>query len=176
MPMHADWTVRALRSRDLPAYKALRDELLALHPEAFTSDAATEAARPAASYAGRIGLESGHGGHFTLGAWIAERLCGAVSCEHDPRVKVRHIGHLTGMMVHPDARGRGLGRTLLAECIGRARRDPALEMLTLTVTSGNAAAVALYRAAGFVRYGQLPHAIRLGNTYHDKDLMVLNLR
>jgi len=80
------------------------------------------------------------------------------------------------MMVRADMRGQGLGRTLLAECIERARRDPSLEMLTLTVTSGNAAAVALYSAAGFVRYGHLPHAIRLGATYHDKDLMVLTLR
>jgi len=46
-------------------------------------------------------------------------------------------------------------------------------MLTLSVTSSNATAVALYEGAGFKRYGRLVHAIKIGHAYYDKDLMVL---
>ena len=35
--------IRPLAVADLPTYKALRDAMLIAHPEAFTSDAATEA-------------------------------------------------------------------------------------------------------------------------------------
>lgn len=174
--MGADHALRALADGDAFAYKALRDEMLAQHPEAFTSDADTEAAKPAASYLARFGDGLPDSRRFTLGAWLGERLCGAISCENDERRKVRHVGHIVGMMVRADARGRGLGRALLAECIARAGRTPGLEMLTLSVSSHNAAAVSLYRAAGFERYGRLPHAIKLGQAYHDKDLMVLKLR
>lgn len=173
--MDAEPSLRALGGEDASAYKALRDEMLARHPEAFTSDADAEAAKPAASYLARFGDGAADCRRFTLGAWIGPRLCGAISCENDDRVKVRHIGHIVGMMVREEARGRGLGRALLHACIARARRTPGLEMLTLSVTGSNAAAVALYRAAGFDCYGRLPQAIKLGDDYHDKDLMVLRL-
>ncbi|WP_280155688.1 N-acetyltransferase [Piscinibacter sp. XHJ-5] len=172
--MHAEPLIRALEAADLAAYKALRDEMLELHPEAFTSDAPTERARSAAAYLPRLGLDRADGGQFTLGAWHGDTLVGALTCECDKRIKVRHIGHVVGMMVHPQARGRGIGSALLAACIARARSSSGMEMLTLTVTSSNRPAVALYEGAGFRRYGRLEHAIKLGDTYHDKDLMVLH--
>jgi ribosomal protein S18 acetylase RimI-like enzyme len=167
--------IRALVAADLPAYKALRDEMLALHPEAFTSDADTEQAKPPASYLSRIGAERADEAFFVLGAWQHDALIGAIAYERDPRLKVRHIGHLVGMMVRTEARGHGVGRALLEACVARAKRVPHMELLTLTVTSSNAAAVALYEAIGFKRYGRLVHAIKLGDAYHDKDLMVLAL-
>lgn len=173
--MDAEALIRPLAASDLPAYKALRDEMLELHPEAFTSDAPTERARPAAAYLPRLGLDRPDGGQFAIGAFLGDTLVGALSCERDNRLKVRHIGHVIGMMVRPQMRGRGLGRGLLDACITRARDVAGLEMLTLTVTSSNQAAVALYEGAGFRRYGRLEHAMKLAGTYHDKDLMVLQL-
>jgi ribosomal protein S18 acetylase RimI-like enzyme len=68
-----------------------------------------------------------------------------------------------------------VGRALLEACLADARHAAGLEMLTLTVTSTNGAAIRLYESAGFVRYGSLPHAIRVGGTYHAKDQMALTL-
>lgn len=168
--------IRRLEERDLAAYKALRDEMLAAHPEAFTSDAETESKRAPSSYRTRLGIDRPDGsGQFVVGAWIGERLVGAFGCERDERVKVRHIGHLIGMMVRPEARGAGIGAALLEACIAEARRAPGLEVLTLTVTTGNVPATKLYERAGFVRYGTLPRAIRVGERYLDKDHMVLHL-
>ena len=167
--------IRRMQAADLGDYKALRDGMLAAHADAFTSDAATESGRKASSYLPRLGLDRHDGGHFTLGAWSGERLCGVLSCERDPRLKVRHIGHLAGMMVAPEVRGAGIGRLLLQACLNEARQASGLELLTLSVTAGNLPAERLYAQAGFVRYGSLPHAIKLGDTYHDKHLMMLAL-
>jgi ribosomal protein S18 acetylase RimI-like enzyme len=80
------------------------------------------------------------------------------------------------MMVRPAERRRGIGRELLQGLIGECRQIGGIEMLTLTVTAGNEAAVRLYETSGFVVYGNLRRAIRLENgQYHDKLHMVLAL-
>jgi RimJ/RimL family protein N-acetyltransferase len=170
-----DLVLRRLVADDLPAYKALRDEALAADPTAFTSDAATEVKRDAFSYVGRLGLDRPEGGQFVIGAWRGKTLVGAIGCERDRRAKVRHLGHVIGTMVRAEERGRGLGRALLDAAIAEARRAEGIEMLTLTVTAGNAPAIRLYERAGFVRYGTQPRAIRVDGRDLDKDLMVLVL-
>ena len=168
--------VRPLGAADLSAYKLLRDEMLFTHPEAFTSDAAEERVKEPADYLQRLGLDRRERGHFVLGAWHGDRLVGAIGLERDRRRKGRHVGHVVGMMVRPEARGNGVGRELLDALIGEARRSEGMEMLTLTVTAGNAAAVGLYETSGFVCYGRLDRAIKLASgRYHDKLHMVLAL-
>ena len=174
MPTPPELSVRALGDADLEAYKALRDHALARHEEAFTSDAVTEAQRTAQSYRERLG--SGPQGNFTLGAWRGDQLVGAVSCDRDPRSKVRHIGHIVGTMVRSDQQGQGVGRALLDALIARASADDELHQLTLTVTASNTAAVRLYQSAGFTRYGSLPRATRVAGRFYDKDLMLLNVK
>ncbi|MEP6740069.1 MAG: GNAT family N-acetyltransferase [Caldimonas sp.] len=167
-------TVRPLVAADLPDYKQLRDEMLLAHPEAFTSDAETEKRKEPAEYLYRLGLDRRGGGHFLLGAWRGERLVGAIGCEREGRLKVRHVGHVIGMMVRAEVRQRGVGRDLLLACIAEGRRS-GLELLTLTVTVSNASAIHLYEQAGFAAYGTLPRAIKVGNAYHDKLHMALEL-
>jgi len=165
--------IRRLVPADLPAYKDLRDAVLSAHPEAFTSDAAPE--RSHESYLSRLGLDRPEGGEFTLGAWQGERLVGAVSCERDPRTKVRHIGHVIGMMVRTEMQGAGIGRALVDACIAEGRAAHGLVMLTLTVTTSNGSAVHLYESVGFTRYGRLERAICVDGVYHAKDHMTLAL-
>src|SRR4051812_4581118 len=91
--------IRPLLEPDLMGYKALRDAMLAGHPDAFTSDAEAESQRDISSYRSRL-AGGAHGGTlFTLVAVDANRVIGAITCEGEPRRKVRHIGHLVGMMV-----------------------------------------------------------------------------
>jgi len=165
--------IRMLRAADLGHYKALRDLLIAGYPEAFTADADIERQRPPETYLARLAGADVNGFPFTLAAWRGERLVGAISCERDTRAKVRHIGRVVGMMVDPASRSLGIGTALLAACIDAARRRDDIEMLTLSVTSDNAGAIRLYERAGFVRYGRLERALRVGDVYHSKDLMVL---
>ena len=168
--------IRQLGAGDLAAYKALRDDMLEAHPEAFSSDATEERMKEPADYLHRLGLDRREPGQFVLGAWHGERLIGAIGCERDRRRKGRHIGHIVGMMVRPEARGRGIARALLEGLIGECRRIGGIEMLTLTVTAGNTPAVRLYESSGFAVYGTLRRAIRLdGGQYRDKVHMVLAL-
>jgi RimJ/RimL family protein N-acetyltransferase len=169
-----DLSVRQLQASDLDAYKALRIHVLSHHEEAFTSDAAAEALRTAQSYAARLGNDNSRA--FTLGAFRGDRLVGAVTCEHDARIKVQHIGHIIGMMVHTDEQGQGVGRALLGALIERASADAELHQLTLNVTSGNAAAERLYERSGFTRYGTHARAIRVDGKFFDKHHMLLNLK
>jgi ribosomal protein S18 acetylase RimI-like enzyme len=167
--------VRRLAAEDLAAYKLLRDTVLAESPTAFTSDAAEELRKTPMSYLPRLGLDRAEGGQFTLGAWHRTQLVGAITCERDHRLKRRHIGDVVGMIVLGHLRGQGIGRQLLAACVAHVRSTPGMELLTLSVTSSNVAAIGLYQSVGFTRYGTLVHAIKLGGQYHDKDLMALNL-
>ena len=63
---------------------------------------------------------------------------------------------------------------LLEACIAEARHA-GLEMLTLSVTGGNASAISLYERHRFVAYGNLRRALKVGTKYHDKLHMVLVL-
>ncbi len=166
--------IRPLATADLADYKRLRDAMLAAHPEAFTSDAESESVKDPLDYLQRLGLDRHDGGHFVLGAWHDTRLLGAIGCEREERLKVRHTGHIIGMMVRAEARGRGIGDQLLEACIAEARHA-GLEMLTLSVTAGNASAIRLYERHRFVAYGKLQRALKVGATYHDKLHMVLAL-
>ncbi len=158
--------IRRLDARDLAAYKALRDQALAAFPDAFTSDVLEERRREASDYLQRFGTDRRDGGHITLGAFEGDGpeapLVGAASLEHDRRIKVRHLAHLIGMMVRADRQGRGIGAALLDAALAAARSSEGLERLTLTVTDGNDAAIGLYASRGFVVYGRLDDAIRVG--------------
>jgi RimJ/RimL family protein N-acetyltransferase len=173
--MPEDVAIRRLDATDLRAYKALRDEMLEAFPEAFTSDAASERERSAEDYLPRLGLERPEGGHLVLGAFHGNALVGAIGLERDRRQKVRHIGHVIGMMVRPGWQGRGVGAALVDAALAEARGPARLEVLTLTVTDGNGAAVRLYERAGFVPFGTLQKALRIGERYHAKVHMALHL-
>jgi ribosomal-protein-alanine N-acetyltransferase len=60
--------------------------------------------------------------------------------------------HITALAVRPSWRRQGLGRSVLSELLREGRRRGALHA-TLEVAAGNAAARALYGAAGFETAG-----------------------
>jgi len=169
--------LRLLSEADLAAYKRLRDEMLACHPEAFTSDAEAERSRDALSYRSRLAGGSHGSCLFTLVAADGPALVGAITCERELRTKVRHTAHIAGMMVLPASQGRGIGRQLMDAALHLLKLQAGIELVTLSVTSSNAAAVKLYESCGFVRYGRLEGAIKMPNgNLLDKDLMSRRLK
>jgi len=60
----------------------------------------------------------------------------------------QHCGHITQICTTPEARGLGIGHALLRQSL-TTLRDMGCEAATLTVTSANEHAVALYERVGF---------------------------
>jgi len=64
--------------------------------------------------------------------------------------------------------GQGIGRQLVRAAIEHAQARPNIAVLTLTVTEGNAPAIALYESAGFRSFGVEPMAILTPSGYKGK--------
>jgi ribosomal protein S18 acetylase RimI-like enzyme len=58
------------------------------------------------------------------------------------------VGHVTQICVAPQHRGKGYGTLLMEECAKNLSRR-GFNLLTLTVTTANRSAVALYERLGF---------------------------
>jgi GNAT superfamily N-acetyltransferase len=97
---------------------------------------------------------------FTTGpgpkaAWMAEvdgSRAGCVFCVPGDGAAAK----LRILLVHPDARGRGLGAALVAECL-RFAAGAGYRELTLWTNDVLTAARRIYQAAGFVLVDEEPH-------------------
>lgn len=71
-------------------------------------------------------------------------------------------GRLYSIAVEPEFRGKGLGKSLLAECLDVLRREN-VSACMLEVDDRNKYAIALYQKAGFKKIRLLPHYYGQGN-------------
>lgn len=148
-----DIAIRRLNASDADALRALRLEALQSAPEAFSSSHDEESARPRewfATVAGSAGPDA------VFGAFCVDRLVGMAGFVVSPKAKQRHKGTLVGLYVQPTFRRLGAARRLLDAVVGHAAG--CVILLHATVTASNTAAQALYRQAGFARYGTEPQA------------------
>ncbi|WP_432158259.1 N-acetyltransferase family protein [Streptomyces sp. bgisy153] len=88
------------------------------------------------------------------GAYDAGRVVGTVGLALPDRPNSRHRAELVKLMVHRDARGRGLGRTLLTTA-ERAAAAAGITLLHLD-TETDSPAERLYVGAGWTRAGVIP--------------------
>ncbi|EPH43639.1 GNAT family N-acetyltransferase [Streptomyces aurantiacus] len=82
------------------------------------------------------------------------RVTGTVSLAYADKPNARHRAELVKLLVHREARGRGLGRSLLA----LAEREAARAGVTLLLldTRTDSPAESLYASAGWTRLGVVP--------------------
>lgn len=85
--------------------------------------------------------------HFLV-AIDGDEVVGYLGCHH-----IADEGFVANVAVHPNHRRRGIGRLLVTAAMQNAA---ALSRLTLEVRVSNTAAIALYRALGFVDEGVRP--------------------
>ena len=163
--------IRALTAADVCEYSRLRLESLETEPEAFSSSAESHRALSEDELKGRISAVAGN--KFVVGAFADGRLVGTAGFFRDPGLKERHKGHVWGVYVTAAARGKGIGRRLMAALIERARAIDGVEQVVLSVTQGVAAE--LYRSLGFRSFGVEPRALKIGERYLDEEYMVLRL-
>ena len=156
------------RLEDIAAMRAIRLEMLSLHPEAFAADLETEEAMTVADFAARAA------GSTTFGGYIEGVLAGSVVLVQPQRRKIAHTGTLAGMYVRPAFRGTGIADALIEAVIDHA--IGMVEQIELTVNAENVRAIGLYERHGFVAYGRRPRSIRVGERTYDEILMLRRLR
>ncbi|MFT4286733.1 ribosomal protein S18-alanine N-acetyltransferase [Nocardioides sp.] len=137
--------IREAVPADVPAVAAL--ELLSFPDDAWTPDYLTLAV---------------DGGLPTVSLLVADSEDGAVA-GHAILSIVFEVAELQRIAVHPAYRRHGLGSDLLVEVVGRSAAAGA-DRLLLEVREENAAALALYAAAGFTEIDRRPRYYRDGAT------------
>ena len=165
--------VRFLAASDLDAYWNIRLEALESEPEAFGSSAEEHRVLTREEVAQRISFDPSN--KFVVGAFIGERLVGTAGFFRNKGLKERHKGHIWGVYVTRDARGKRAGRDMLRMLLERATTIEGIEQIMISVATSQKAAVSLYRSLGFKSYGCERRALKIGERYVDEEHMVLFL-
>jgi ribosomal protein S18 acetylase RimI-like enzyme len=155
--------IRRLSRADAQAFRAIRLEGLERHPAAFGASFKDEGSRPLSFFADTLDR------HFVLGTEDQSRLTGIAGFQFHDGEKKRHRGTLWGMYVREEARGKGVARRLVDGILNHARQR--VEEVGLSVGAENAAAIALYKSAGFVAIARDARALKIDGVYHDHLLM-----
>ena len=163
--------IRLLTATDAEAWWQLRLEMLRNDPISFADSAEEHQAttiETARKHLGAGALAS----NFVLGSFEDGKLTGTAGFFRRKNNKERHKGHVWGVYVSPEQRGKGTGKALMQEIIRRARAIQGIEQITLVASAG-LLAQKLYEAVGFKSYGIESHSLKIGNRYVDDVLMVL---
>jgi ribosomal protein S18 acetylase RimI-like enzyme len=158
--------IARLDAVDASRYRDLMLHAYEVAADAFTSTPQERAAEPEAWWVRRIADPAGLSVAF--GAFHGGDLVGTVTVEFSAKPKTRHKAHLIGMFVRQDCRGIGAGAALLDAALEEARHRSEVLAITLTVTEGNAAAIALYESRGFEAFGVEPMAIATPDGFKSK--------
>lgn len=165
--------IAQLSAQHAPSYRALMLHAYASAEDAFTSSPQERAAEPQSWWIARIAEPKGLSHVF--GAFLDDELVGTVTLEFQAKPKTAHKAHLIGMFVSEAARGGGVGRALMQAAMRLAADRPGIRVVTLTVTEGNAAAIALYESFGFKSFGVEPMAIAAQQGFKSKVHMWLEM-
>jgi len=166
--------IRLLTTDDAEAFWHLRLEAVRNDPASF-ADSAEEHLKTTAETVRELLSKNDPASNFVVGMFEDEKLAATAGFYRYTHNKERHKGHIWGVYVRPESRGKGVGSALMKEIIRRAREIDGVEQITL-VASANLPAQHLYESVGFESYGIEPHSLKIGDEYVDDVLMVLFLR
>jgi len=102
----------------------------------------------------RRAADVARGTRVLIGAWLDGALVGTVTLDFDLPQNQPHRAELQKMLVHPDARRRGVGRALIAA--GEAETLKAGRRLVTFDSDAAGLGPPLYRAAGYQEAGIIP--------------------
>lgn len=159
-----DYSIRRLSSADLMAYRAVRQEALVNHPEAYGSSAESFAALHDEEVRQMLDRMA------VFGILAEDRLGGIVAYGQTSGERERHRGWLYQVYVQPRLRGTGAATAMIEAALEHAKAG-ALQV-HLGVSTRNHPAIRLYQRTGFEIYGTEPRALFVNGRYVDEHLMV----
>lgn len=170
--------LRLLTATDAESFWHLRLEALRNDPASF-ADSAEEHQTTTVEMA-RERLSSGDPAtNFAVGMFEDGKLAATAGFYRSHHNKERHKGHIWGVYVRPESRGKGMARALMQEIIRRARSINGLEQVLL-IASAHLPARKLYESLDFQTYGVEPRSLKIitetGTEYVDDVLMILDIR
>ncbi len=149
MPSPAALLIRDAQAADLPAITAIYREAV------LTGSASFELEAPDLPEMTRRHAElRARGGPWLVADQAGQVLGYAYAGPFRPRPAYRFAVE-DSVYLHDHARGRGLGRLLLAELIARCETAGARQMLAVIGDSANLASIGLHRSLGFAPAGVL---------------------
>lgn len=143
--------IRHLESKDWMKYRAIRLEALRCDPQAFSTTLESMESKPDEYWPKR--LESANADPKTpmLFAISEGKPVGMVAAV---RTETPGVALLISMYVSQEVRGLGIGRELVKSLLAALRKTGEVQRVQLEVSATQAAAIRLYRSAGFVETGR----------------------
>jgi ribosomal protein S18 acetylase RimI-like enzyme len=99
------------------------------------------------------------------------KVVGTITYVFSDRIKSKHIARIFGVYVHPNHRGRGVGKKLLESALELIQKNKDAVKVQLFVNQEQDVAVKLYKEMGFVVVGQMKKEIRVGERFYDELIM-----
>jgi ribosomal protein S18 acetylase RimI-like enzyme len=158
--------IRRLLASDADRFQALRLQALRDSPSAFSSSYEEEFDTSPAAVAQILTYR------IVLGAFIRDELVGMIGVGRESMRKTRHKGFIRAMYVAPEQRGAGLAKRLMTEALAVLEAMDGVRQVTLSVTSTNAAALALYVSMGFRPFGREPDSLLIDGVMYEDTHMV----
>src|SRR5205814_1269726 len=150
--------IRLLTAKHAETWWHLRLEALQNDPASFADSAEEHQNTTVETVRERLG-DSTTDRNFILGMFADGKLAGTAGFYCNQHNKERHKGHIWGVYMRPESRGKGMARALMQEIIRRAQEIDGLEQILL-VASAHLPARKLYESLGFEAYGVEPRSLK----------------
>lgn len=101
-------------------------------------------------------------------------IIGSIGLELTDVPGASHVGTLRGISVIEAWKGKDISRHIVAGVLSLAK-IVGLELIILSIRSGNNLAISLFISAGFTEYGSLPQGRKIDGKYYDSIMLFKKL-